>query len=200
MDRDRRTLLRSVALAGSVGLAGCFSGTPDDAGSPTPTDGGNSPSTPRGTPTRSPAVTGTTASSPTPTGTSRPTGTPDTWCDDTAELCAEPTHLLTFDDGELNFLYGTTTTVTGRVYNPYLFEVVEVEVTLDPPGEDWTITPVEGTSMEALPSMAEREATWEVSVPRTAIGEYEFTSQCTYRAATNTADVQEAFAVSVVGE
>jgi hypothetical protein len=108
--------------------------------------------------------------------------------------------MLAFDDEELNFLYGTTTTVTGRVYNPYLFEVVDVGVTLEPPTDEWTITPLEGTSVEALPSMAEREPTWEVSVPGTAIGEYEFTSRCTYRASTNTADVRETFAAFVAGE
>jgi len=193
MDRGRRSLLRSVAIAGSVGLAGCFGGPSDGPASETPTgtDPGDTSSPTRRSPT----------GTPTTTATATPTRTPVRECADTGEtLCSEPVHLLAFDDAELDFSDGTTTTITGRVYNPYLFEVTDVEVTLEPPDEDWTITPAEGPSVGTVPSTAEREVQWEVSVPRTALGEYDLASRCTYAASGNTADVTETFTASVVGE
>lgn len=133
MDRDRRALLRSIALAGSAGVAGCFGGPA--GGDPTATAPGPTEGSPA---ERSPTDTPVQTETPTPS----PTPTPVREC-----LCVDPASLLSFDERELSVPAGTTTTLTGRIHNPYLFELVSIEITLHPPDGDWSITPVRNTSI-----------------------------------------------------
>jgi len=220
MPSARRDLLRSIAIAGSVGLAGCLGGASSDPATEQPeTDPPNASlqsssgrpstgaSTTTGTPTTigtptpaSPSVPRTTSPPPsTSAGPSSPTSTlvPADECDDTGAICTEPEHLLEFDAVPPEIPAGTTTTVAGTVHNPYLFEVTGVEVALAPSPPDWTIEPVRGTHTETLPQKTGRGAAWDVTVPASAGGEYGVEATTRYVAGRYVAEVTRTHAVRV---
>jgi hypothetical protein len=161
MELDRRRLLRSIALLGGVGSAGCFGG---DTGSPeTGTDGGT------GTPVGSTQETVT--STPTPDRT--PTYT--TVCG----VCTDPPELLV-EAPTPEVSPGATETIAATFRNPYPFAVSDVEVALDAPGTDWTVTPGSVT-FETVSPGEERDVTWEVTVPDSATGTHTLTTVTTIR-------------------
>jgi len=134
----------------------------------------------------------------TPTPTDTPTLIPAGECDDTGDpLCDEPAHLFAFDENEPTLPPGETTTLAGEVYNPYLFEVRVLEVTLDAPAGDWTITPTFDAEIGGLPSETGSEVAWTVTVPDAAAGTYDLTATTRYTAGRRLADVAATHEVRV---
>mgnify|MGYP000445222077 CR=1 FL=1 len=181
MDRDRRTVLRTLAVSGGLGLAGCLALSPEDPGSePTDTDVRStarttdqselithrSPpasSTARRTESRTP--TPNPPSSSTPASTSSSTPTP------VVECLRPPDELDLFELTESRVTAGETTTVTGRVENPYIMPLDLVELGIEPPGGAWDVrTP---TSFRGIERLGTRPFELEVTAPESASGEYE---------------------------
>jgi len=159
MRLDRRDLLRSLAALGSVGSAGCFGGDADAPDTPSPTDG-----SPAGSPPESPM----------PTATERPTPTRTTVCG----VCVDVPDLIVTDGATPEAAAGSTVSVTAAFRNPYEFEVVDVEVALDPPAADWSVTP-DPITFDAVPPGERRDLEWEVTVPEGAAGEHTLTTVTT---------------------
>lgn len=183
----RRRVLQSLGVFGIMSLAGCFTaidGQPTPTGEPVLSDrtettlGTDDPSR------HSPTTTGPGMdpdATPTPTQTS---------------VCALPdatrARLLSFDDsahlqdmvdGTLRIAPGVRD-LKGTITNPYLFELQNGEVTLEPPTDEWEIEPVTGTTFDVLGSQATQNAEWEVEVPplSTASEEYTLPVEVTYEA------------------
>ena len=152
---DRRRFLKAIGALGVVGLAGC-GGDGDDE---TPTD----------TDEETPTETGTTADGMTPTSTDTETPTPT--ATDTPTLPDDPDPLVSFSEGQ-RVAPGDTVTLSGTVQNPYLFDLTDGEFTLDPPGEDWSVAAVEGTTFETLPSQESGSLAWDVTAPASVEGEF----------------------------
>jgi hypothetical protein len=89
-------------------------------------------------------------------------------------------YLLTFDGDPAAVTAGETTTVTGRLYNPREDPLVNGSVVLDPPTENWTVTPVNGTTFEELDPGAVRRVAWNLTPPVLASGTHTVTSNTTY--------------------
>jgi hypothetical protein len=89
-------------------------------------------------------------------------------------------YLLTLDEDQPELDAGTTTTLTGRLYNPRNDDLTDGSVRLKPPSENWTITPVNGTTFDRLAPDEVRRAAWNVTPPVTASGDYTIASNTTY--------------------
>jgi hypothetical protein len=89
-------------------------------------------------------------------------------------------HLLTLDDDPPELVAGATTTVTGRLYNPRNDDLTNGSVALDPPGTDWSVTPINGSAFDLLRSGEVRRAAWNVTPPVSASGSYRITGNTTY--------------------
>lgn len=89
-------------------------------------------------------------------------------------------YLLTFDGDPPAVTAGETTTVTGRLYNPRDDPLVNGSVVLNPPSENWTVTPVNGTTFEELDSGEVRRVAWNLTPPVLASGTHTVTSNTTY--------------------
>jgi hypothetical protein len=81
-----------------------------------------------------------------------------------------PCYLLTFPDAPAAVTAGETTTVTGQLYNARSYDITNGSVTLDPPTENWTVTPVSGTTFEELEAGEIQIARWNVTAPPSASG------------------------------
>jgi len=169
MDRERRDLLRAVAAAGDVDLAGCagFASDPPDA--PPDTDG-----TP-GTDTRESTADSSTATDTDPptTATDAPFATPP----------AEPAALLSFDAPEEGsvLVEPCEPTLSGTVVNPYPFEILSGEISLTTPEEVLEVTPIGGTSFDRLATRETRPVEWGVTVLRRPESTFTLTAEVTYR-------------------
>jgi hypothetical protein len=89
-------------------------------------------------------------------------------------------YLLTLDGDPPAVTAGETTTVTGLLYNPRDDPLVNGSVVLDPPAENWTVTPVNGTTFEELGPGEVRRAAWNLTPPVLASGTHTVTSNTTY--------------------
>jgi len=107
-------------------------------------------------------------------------------------------HLLAFDAGRLHLTAGETTTVTGGLYNPRGYNYTDVAVRLAAPGENWTITPVAGTTAATFDGdRAVRRVAWNVTVPGDATGEYVLRSDTAYNRSGARTNVSFSYPVSV---
>jgi hypothetical protein len=190
MRRDRtahrRWFLTAIGALGLAGLAGCVGDddtqTDDGAGSGnggTPTDDGIE------------TTVGTTDTPPdteTPTDTPPDTETPTDTPTSTPGLPDDPAPLLSVSEGQ-RVTPGETITVSGVVQNPYLFDLTAGELVLEPPGEDWSVTPVEGTTFETLPVGESVSVAWDVTAPASVEGEFTLTVGVTYTGGDDQADV-----------
>jgi hypothetical protein len=173
---NRRGVLAALGTLGTAGLAGCFGD--GDGTTPTSTDAETStPTATGGETTDTDTPTPTDTETPTPTNTATPSGLPP-----------EPDPLVSVPGGQ-RVAPGDTLTVSGTVQNPYPFDLVEGTFTLDPPGEDWSVTPVEGTTFETLPAQETASVAWDVTAPASTEGEFTLTVDVTYTGAGEEADV-----------
>jgi len=173
MDPQRRSLLRSVAVAGSVGLAGCFGG---GSGGPTATPAVGIPDETEtdhmGTTER-----GQSPTEPSPHATATPTRSPSRNRNTTAATrarwkeCLAPCDLFGYQEVELE--EGTTGTVEGTVMNPHLFTITNLRITLEPPGDNWSVTPPNPIQIEQIEPQEEHHVEWQVSIPESVSTEPE---------------------------
>jgi hypothetical protein len=199
----RRGFLKTVGAISVVGLAGC---------------GGDGGETPTGTATETDASSGTATGTDTPTGTATDTDTPSGTATDTdtpsgtatdtepgtdtqtpvenRDFGENPATLLALE-GDTTVEAGGTITLTGTVENIYLFPVQSIEISLDPPGDDWEITATGETSFEEVAEQGTRETGWEVVVPDDANGDYTIEGTVSYESATDQATVDLSYSVVV---
>lgn len=183
---DRRRFLSILGALGATGLAGCGG------------DGGDD-DTPTAEPTETPTDAETTPVDTTTVGEEPATETPTetgTEATDAGDqpLGDDPAPLVSFD-GPIQVGPGATTTITGTLTNPYLFDVRSVEVALTA-SDDLEVTAQTDTAFDVLATQESRPLEWELTVPD-ATGEFELTANVTYATNTDEADVSTAVAVSV---
>ncbi len=185
---NRRGFLKAVGALGAVGLAGC-GGDGDDTDEPTDTEPGD---TTEPMDTTEPADTTEPGETTADTETETPTATetPEQPLDDPAALLEFP--------ADLQAQPGTTVTVSGTVTNPYLFDVLNVEVAMEASG-DATVEAASGTSFGTLETQATEPAEWELTVPESAEGEIDLTATVTYESTTDEAEVEATSSVVVIG-
>ena len=63
---------------------------------------------------------------------------------------------------------GSTNTTAGFLYNPHDEVITNGSVTLDPPTEAWNVTPINGTSFDALAPEKSHPVAWNLTVPEDA--------------------------------
>lgn len=185
---DRRRFLRALGAVGIAGLAGC--GGDGDGDTPTETD---AETTDPPTDTTETTDTETPTETATPTDTATPTANQD--------FGDDPPQLMTLEGGG-SVSPGGTTTLTGEILNSYLFPVQSVEVTFEPPNDDWEITATDSASFDEIPSQDREEVTWEITAPEDADGEYTFTGTISYESNTDSAesDLSHSVVVFTPGE
>jgi len=206
---NRRWFMKSLGALSVVGLAGCGG---DGGDGDTPTDTATATETteapptttteaPTTTTTTEAPTTTTTAGTPTDTVTPTDTETP-TPTEAPCTLPGEPAPLLSFDnvsDATLS-LSPNAETITGSVTNPYLFGIQNVEVTLNPPTDDWSVSEATKT-FGSLDQQSTQDVEWSVSVPSVAGEEFELTADVTYERVcgdqSTSAEVQKTQAVYV---
>jgi hypothetical protein len=103
--------------------------------------------------------------------------------DDDRTASLEVQELPDLTDPLISFNEEASTTgevqLTGTISNPYLFGLVDVDVTLEVP-EGWEIVEENGTSPGEIEEFDSREASWTLSVPDDASGESQLTATVTY--------------------
>jgi hypothetical protein len=159
MRLERRTLLRSLVVVGSAGMAGCFGGDGDTTGTEPDDGNGDSP-------------VGSPRTSPTPDTT--PTYT--TVCG----VCVDRPDLIVADETTAETTAASTVTAAATFRNPYPFAVEDVEITLQPPSGEWSVAG-DPVTVERVPAEAEREVSWEVTVPDVDPDAYTLTTVTTIR-------------------
>lgn len=183
---SRRWFMKTLGALGVAGVAGCSG----DDSTDTPTDGGNGTANSGMTDTATDTRTGGDGDTQTTTATAteEPTPTPEPSC----SIPEDPPGILTFDGvlGETLSVLPDQESITGRIQNPYLFDIQSGEVTLDVP-ESWEIAGVENNTFETLSSGDSQEVEWFVSVPST-VAEFTITANETYENCngTESADLQ----------
>jgi hypothetical protein len=173
----RRQFLKAVGTLGVAGVAGCLGGddgTPTDTATPTEADETDMEADETDT------ETPTDAETPTPT-------------EEGPSLPDDPKPLISIPGGGIP---PGAETLTGVLTNSYLFDIQSGTVELEGP-EGWEFTPSEGTSFDTLESQNTQEATWEVSMPEDAAGEYELTAHVTYAAGEEEADVTATLPITI---
>jgi hypothetical protein len=73
-----------------------------------------------------------------------------------------------------------TTAVPATVRNPYADTITDVEVTAEPHGDGWAVTPADGTRLGALPPGDSRALRWNLTAPESAAGEYSLVVGATF--------------------
>jgi hypothetical protein len=172
---NRRWFLAALGGISVTGLAGCAG----DDGTDTPTEGEETTDT--STTTQQPTGTGpeqTDTSTETETDPD-PTDTPTETEPPTCEVSEE--QLLSFG-GELQFEPGEEKTIVATVQNPYLFEITNGSVTLDPPNGDWTISgPAnDNNTFESLGVGDNQTAEWTITASSSAGGDAAITVNTSY--------------------
>jgi hypothetical protein len=186
---DCRNRRRFLKLAGSVGVAGLAGCSGDGDNTAEPTDGTEQAATTRSdtaTVTETETETVTEAGTPTPPGTSVE-----------EQPIENPVPLLNLDDGG-TVQPGTMATLSGTVTNDYLFDVRNVEITLEASG-DATVTPVSETSIERLETQAQQQVEWELMIPDSADDEIDLTATVVYESTTDRAEAEVTGSLSVTG-
>ena len=171
---DRRRFVKALGALGVAGLAGC---------------GGDGDGTPTDTETSSDGTDDTDAGTETTTESPTPTEEP------MEDLGTDPEPLLSLEGATAPA--NETTTLTGTLSHPYLFDLESVEVTAEAPNDDWTVTATGETSFETIGIGDTQEVGWEVSVPEGASGPYTLSFNVTYESATDQADVTVEQSVTV---
>jgi len=193
--RNRRRFLKGLGALSIVGLAGCGDdgdGTDEPADTTEPMETTEPPED-----TTVPPEDTTEPSEKTtepPEKTTEPPTTTEPGDDIPDE---DPATLLSFSDAPIVDA-GQSTTITGSITNPYLFDVEDGTVELEGP-DGWELSPAEGTTFDTLESQSAREASWEISLPEGADGEYELTATVTYSVAEgdDSADVTATLPITV---
>jgi hypothetical protein len=198
---DRRRFLTLIGAGGVAGLAGC-GGDDDDTptetdsdGTPTDTDGDSTPtdtdddSTPTDTDDGTP--TDTDGDTPTETDAETPTDTPD------QNFPPNLPTVVTFNSGG-SFSAGETTTLTATVNNPYLFPMQSVQVSLEAPGEDWTVEATGETNLGEISEAASKELSWEITPPEDANGTFTLTASISYESETDQAESENSLSITIL--
>jgi hypothetical protein len=180
---DRRRFLKAIGALGVVGLAGCGGDGDGETATETPTDT-------EGMETPTPTDTG----SPTPTDTETPTPTETP----SEEIPDPPAELLSFGEDSRRASAGETLTIEGELVNSYLFDVVDVGVSLAGPSDDWGIEATGDTSFDTLESQGNESVGWEVTVPESAEGGQTLTATVEYASETDEASTEVTTGVSVI--
>jgi hypothetical protein len=197
--RNRRRFLKGLGALSVVGLAGC--GGDDDTPAETTAPGGTTEATETTEPAETTESTETaeTAGTTEPAETTEPgetTASPTTDPGDTIPD-ENPETLLSFDDTPM-IDAGKTTAISGTVTNPYLFDLVDIDITMEAPNDDWEITAVGGTMIDGLEAGGSREAEWEVSAPESASGAFDMTVTVAYASSTDETETSFEQPISVV--
>jgi len=179
---ERRRFLKVLGALGVTGAAGCLG---DGDGTPTETEPEEE------TPTETEGAEPPTET-PTETATETPTETPTA---PEPSLPPEPAPLVALNSDTIN---PAAETLNATITNPYLFDVEDGTVELEGP-DGWELSPAEGTTFDTLESQSAREASWEISLPEGADGEYELTATVTYSVAEgdDSADVTATLPITV---
>jgi len=111
--------------------------------------------------------------------------------------CVECASLLSLDPVAARA--GSTTTVTGTVENPSDVGVSNAEIELVPPGENWTVAPINGTAFQTLPEGTSRPAAWNLTPPPDAEGAYTVRAISRYDTGTDALRVVTEHEVIVAG-
>jgi len=192
-DANRRWFLKTLGVLGVTGLAGC--GGDGDDGTDTATD---TPTTTETATADTPTDT-TTADTPTDTttetvgGTDTPTETVGGTDTPAQPLGDPPEPLLSL--GGASAGTGETTTLSGTLSNPYLFDVRNVSVSLSGPS-GWDVSATGSTTFDRIESQSEQSVSWEVTVPEDASGANEFTATVEYESTTDSASVEVTSSIS----
>ena len=176
---NRRRFLKAIGALGVVGLAGCGGDGDGETSTPTATteDGGDG--------------TDTAMETSTPTATATPTPQPP-------EIPDPANALLSFGEESRQASAGEAVTIEGTVTNNYLFTVMDVEVSLAGPTDDWGISTEDETMVGTLESRDSADITWEVTVPDSADGDAELTATVSYATEVDDASVDVSTVVSVI--
>jgi len=196
----RRRFLKTIGALGVTGLAGCGGdGDDTDTETATETDTDTETETPTEATTTTTADTATPTDTGTPTDTATPTdtGTPTPGQD----LPDDPPPIISFSGGG-SVSPGESTTLTGTIQNPYLFPIRNVEITLSPPSDDWSLSSDGETSFDELESQGTAEISWEITAPDDADGEYTISGTASFETTTDSAstDISQSVFVFAAGD
>jgi uncharacterized membrane protein len=111
------------------------------------------------------------------------------------EPCSDCASLLALDSDTVRA--GSTTTVTGTVENPYIFNLSIAAVRLESPGPGWTVTPLDRTAFRTLPTREPRPVAWNVTPPPDAEGAYALRTISVYAIETDAVRVAGEYDVTV---
>jgi len=189
---DRRRFVKALGALGVAGLAGCGGdGTDESTETTTPEETTEPIETTAPKETTEPMETTTPE---TDTGTPTETGTP------AEDLGEDPAKLLSLTGTTVPV--GETATLNGTLTNPYLFDIHSVEVTVDSPGDDWTVSATGDTSFDTIDVSGEQTVGWETTPPEDASGDYVLSFNVTYESDTDQADVtvEQSLTVFTPGE
>jgi hypothetical protein len=186
---NRRRFLKAVGALGVVGLAGCGGDGDDETATETPTDTEGMETT---TAPDTATATATDTATATATDTATPTATPS------EEIPDPPADLFSFAEDTRQASAGETLTVEGTITNAYLFDVRNVEVTLEGPSDDWNVSATGDTQFDTIESQESVNTGWEVAVPESAESDAELTAMVSYESATDEASVELTSSVSVI--
>ncbi len=178
---NRRRFLKALGALGVTGLAGCGG---DGDGGDTPTD------TTEQVDTTDPPMTTDSRETTAPPETTEPeTDTPDD------SFGGDPQQLLEIEGGYLQA--GESKTFSGELVNPYLFPIQSVDVTLEPPGDDWEVSPTGDTSFDTIDSQRSEEIAWEITAPENADGEVAIEGTVSYASTTDSAELPLSIPIQV---
>jgi hypothetical protein len=193
--RNRRRFLKGLGALSIVGLAGC-GGDGDGTDEPADTTEPMETTEPPEDTTVSPEDT--TEPSEKTTEPPEKTTEPPTTTEPEDDIPDEdPATLLSFSDTPI-VNAGQSTTIVGTLANSYLFELVEGEITIEAPNNDWEVTAASGTTFGALASQATQDAEWEVTAPESASGQYQMTVTVSYASSTDSAETSFEQSIGVV--
>lgn len=180
----RRQFITTVALFGASGIAGC--GGDDDTETPTETTNTDATTTSTGT-----------ESDETTTAPDATTTAPDeTGTDGNQDLGDPPAELISLSSTSLPA--NRTTTLSGTLSNPYLFDIQSVEVSIGAPNDDWTVTATGNTSFDSIEQGGSEDVSWEVTVPEGASGDVTLPVSVSYESATDSADLSLERSITVL--
>jgi hypothetical protein len=204
---QRRRFLKAVGALGVVGLAGCSgdgdgtespTGTESDTNETEPPTGTESDTNEPGSPTRTETPGGTTETvtetetpgETEPTATTTPTETPN------QDFPSDRPTVVSFSGGGAVEPGGTTTLMV-VAENPYLFPLQSVRVSLEAPGDDWTVEATGDTNLGTIEPAGSAEASWEVTAPEGADGQFTIQGSVSYESETDQAEANLSTSITV---
>ena len=176
---NRRKFLKAIGVAGVVGVAGCSGDDGDET--ETPTDTTDTTGTSGGG-----DQTATVTDTPTPT---------ETATQSVPEFSDE--QLLTLE-GPGAIEPGGTATLSGEIFNSYVFPLERAEVTLEAPGDGWEVTSTGETVFEDVSTQMGVQTGWEVTAPQNVDdGGYTITGTTIYESASDQVEFDISYSINV---